>query len=568
MEGRCAPQLAAARAAHPVASQRARVAPARPPRSRRRRRCSRARAPVVCFAAAVFVTHTFAPHCASAPPDAGQRATQSPTSEEAGVLLEMFDAETRAALGWNVSVTMPCDIPQWRGIACSNPHSGASVVSIDLQQANLTGTLSDRISQLTELKQLGLGGNRLHGTVPALELPMLLHINLATNQFTGTLPELCGLPELRTADLSFNNFTGSLPAGVANRTELTRLRVVANNLTGLGPLGSPEVSLPNVTDIDISRNRFTGTLPAELGMLPRLEFFQAQENQLSGVVPAGFGLMMTLQALLLSDNSFVGAPPVFRNAVPAGKLTLLSLSGNPWNCPLPEVNASVWVDRAHTTCLSSSHSPLMLIVFVVVSALYAALLLVLLRRWAERRAKNRQLAASGAAGRVLSGEDWDDNHSDWTGSEWSTHVSTNQTVHKANPPRPDGRQQRQGSHSIPVQRGRQSYGLPSPVAGGLSGSAAGAEWTPRTAADPRMSRGSQAQFPGFPPAVVSRSADPTVSVFGPVAGAMFGEDERALRPSPAAARPRLTSFRAYTQPSSGSVGSPATSPQPGPALPG
>ncbi|KAL7002813.1 hypothetical protein U1Q18_003971 [Sarracenia purpurea var. burkii] len=87
----------------------------------------------------------------------------------------------------------------WTGVTCSDEGKHARVVSLNLTGIGLTGELSGGIDNLTALKSLWLGGNKLSGPLPNMgSLHALETLHLEGNQFEGPIPESLGhLPALR-----------------------------------------------------------------------------------------------------------------------------------------------------------------------------------------------------------------------------------------------------------------------------------------------------------------------------------------------------------------------------------
>ncbi|XP_015944583.1 probable LRR receptor-like serine/threonine-protein kinase PAM74 [Arachis duranensis] len=113
----------------------------------------------------------------------------------------------------------PC-LPQgnsWIGVTCTNEFN-ARVISLNLTNAGLAGSLPASINNLSALNHLWLGGNK----------------------FSGHIPDLGGLKELETLHLEKNNFEGSLPASL---NQLPKLREVysdfqAGNSAGKIPIAT------------------------------------------------------------------------------------------------------------------------------------------------------------------------------------------------------------------------------------------------------------------------------------------------------------------------------------------
>jgi len=196
----------------------------------------------------------------------------------------------------------PCD-NNWFGITC---NAGKTSVTI-----------------------INLGSNNLQGSLPATPawsqiFPDLEKINLVSNKLGGTFPALTGFSHLTGVYLSGNSlfggpgFSGSLP-DVSGLPELTEFYAVANAFTGTLPAMS---NLPKLKIFWAGQNQLTGSVP-DLSGLPALEEFAVSGNQLGGVILGT--LPASLQAFLVYDNQLTGPVP----AAPAGLLAGASkLCGN------------------------------------------------------------------------------------------------------------------------------------------------------------------------------------------------------------------------------------------------
>ncbi|KAI3997717.1 hypothetical protein MKX01_040690 [Papaver californicum] len=112
-------------------------------------------------------------------------------------------------LNWKFSdgAQNPCS---WFGVKCSNDDK---VISLDLKDLSLEGTLAPEIRNLVYMKS----------------------IILWNNSFSGIIPIGIGeLKELKVLDLGFNNFDGPLPSNLGNNLSLVILLVDNNkNLGGI-----------------------------------------------------------------------------------------------------------------------------------------------------------------------------------------------------------------------------------------------------------------------------------------------------------------------------------------------
>ncbi|KAL3843921.1 hypothetical protein ACJIZ3_001324 [Penstemon smallii] len=118
---------------------------------------------------------------------------------------------------WSGDPCLPIE-NSWTGVSCSK-QDPFRIVSLNLTGFRLSGSLPQRISRLTALKQLLLGGNKLSGGIPDLSaLKSLETLHLQNNQLEGSIPDsLAELPNLREVFLQNNNLNGSIPESLANK---------------------------------------------------------------------------------------------------------------------------------------------------------------------------------------------------------------------------------------------------------------------------------------------------------------------------------------------------------------
>jgi Leucine-rich repeat (LRR) protein len=106
-------------------------------------------------------------------------------------------------------------------------------------------------------------------------------------------------PPGNTLDVSGRGLT-SIPNDVFSRTELVRLDLSNNKLTG-----APQAEirhLQNLKELDLSGNELTG-LPAELGQLKQLEVLDVSNNKLTGL-PLELGNLPRLRVFDVSGNVY------------------------------------------------------------------------------------------------------------------------------------------------------------------------------------------------------------------------------------------------------------------------
>ncbi|XP_019184112.1 PREDICTED: probable LRR receptor-like serine/threonine-protein kinase At3g47570 isoform X2 [Ipomoea nil] len=239
----------------------------------------------------------------------------------------------------------------WQGVSCGHRHQ--RVVALRLPEMGLGGTISPHIGNLTFLRVVHLGGNRLYGEIPRQigGLLRLRYLNLSVNTLTGELAalNLSNCLQLRQLQLSKNGLHGKLPTELADLKKLQILSLNTNQLTGgippaFGNLSSLQVlrleynhlegSIPHeithcwgLNMLSLGANNFTGTLSSAFFNMTSLTDFSVTENSLHGTIPSNIGnIMPNLVRFYFGLNKFHGTIPTsFPNA---SKLQYLEVSRN------------------------------------------------------------------------------------------------------------------------------------------------------------------------------------------------------------------------------------------------
>nr|DAD45508.1 TPA_asm: hypothetical protein HUJ06_003738 [Nelumbo nucifera] len=133
---------------------------------------------------------------------------------------------------WDEDSVDPCS---WAMITCSPENL---VVGLGAPSQNLSGTLSGRIGNLTNLRQVLLQNNNISGEIPA---------------------ELGSLAKLQTLDLSNNRFSGNVPESLGQLNGLQYMRLNNNSLSGAFPVSLAKI--PQLAFIDLSFNNLSGPVP-------------------------------------------------------------------------------------------------------------------------------------------------------------------------------------------------------------------------------------------------------------------------------------------------------------------
>lgn len=177
--------------------------------------------------------------------------------------------------GWNGKPRTECG---WFGVTCD--AAGDHVIQLSLGSNNLTGALP-ALSGLPSLSTVSVGSNQLTGLPPDLaSLSALAYFYADQNQITGTLPDLSGLQNLIIFDVAGNQLDGALPS-----------------------------LPPGLQGFFVNLNRFTGSIPSSLEFASALQTYNVQFNRLTGPVPNVVGGLYALQHFLVAGNRLSGTLP-------------------------------------------------------------------------------------------------------------------------------------------------------------------------------------------------------------------------------------------------------------------
>ena len=219
---------------------------------------------------------------------------------------------------------------------------------LDASGNKLRGSLPANLQHMS-VRMLYLGSNMLIGQIPGLPVN-ISYLNLSSNSFSGSLPSKLKAPLLEQLLLANNQITGTIPSSICQLTELRRLELSGNNLTGdvmqcwmesdsnssvsntnsAGQFGSVMVSL------DLSNNDLSGEFPKFLQSAKNLVFLDLSFNRLFGILPKWLlEKMPLLQILRVRSNMFSGRIP--KNLTCLESLVYLDLARNnisgsiPWS---------------------------------------------------------------------------------------------------------------------------------------------------------------------------------------------------------------------------------------------
>ncbi|GMN62459.1 hypothetical protein TIFTF001_031527 [Ficus carica] len=246
-------------------------------------------------------------------------------------LKQSFQTSNTCFDAWQVS--NHSSLCSWPGIQCD--HTNSSVVSIDISNSSISGSLSPAITHLRTLLSITLTDNNFSGDFPNQihSLPRLQFLNMSNNQFSGELDwDFTKLRELAVIDAYNNNFNGSLPLGVTKLPKLKHLNFGGNYFSGTIPRSYG--SMNNLNYLSLSGNDLRGFIPSELGNLTSLQqLYLGYFNDFDGGIPFELGKLIDLFHLDLANCSLVGPiPPELGNL---NKLDTLYLQTNELSGSIP-----------------------------------------------------------------------------------------------------------------------------------------------------------------------------------------------------------------------------------------
>ncbi|KAF8388886.1 hypothetical protein HHK36_025567 [Tetracentron sinense] len=231
------------------------------------------------------------------------------------------------------------NVCSYRGVFCADPQEmstppGLVVAGIDLNHANLQGSLVKELSLLSDMSLLHLNSNRFTGTVPNTfrDLSSLSELDLSNNHFSGPFPSVTlFIPNLKYLDLRFNNFSGPISEDLFNRN-LDAIFLNNNQFEGPIPLnlGNSPASV-----INLANNKFSGNIPLSFGYMgPAIKEVLLLNNQLTGCIPEGVGFLREMEVLDVSFNSLMGQLP---NSISClNEIEVLNLAHNKLSGVLPD----------------------------------------------------------------------------------------------------------------------------------------------------------------------------------------------------------------------------------------
>jgi|GEM_PF-645289 len=203
--------------------------------------------------------------------------------------------------------------------------------TLEIYSSGLTGAIPDEISELTNLNRFILNDNAINRIPASLYGMTQLKTFIAQqNRFSGPIsPEFGRLVNLEYLRLDSNQFTGTVPPELFRLPLVQYLFISDNQLEGQLP---PFAGIPKIYELGIDRNRFVGPIPSDIGTLKDLQYFAASENLLSGQIPPEVASATALREVYLADNELTGDLPDLSNLK---SLRNLVVYGNRLTGPVP-----------------------------------------------------------------------------------------------------------------------------------------------------------------------------------------------------------------------------------------
>lgn len=228
------------------------------------------------------------------------------------------------------------NVCNYTGIFCApsldDPYIN-TVAGIDINHANIAGSLPEELGLLTDIALFHINSNRFYGSLPHSfnHLHLLHELDISNNQFSGTFPEvvLC-IPSLKYLDIRYNNFQGNVPKGLFdlkldalfinnNKFKFSlpenfgkmpaSVVVFANNdIQGCIP-SSVAYMKDTINEIIMTNSRMKGCLPNDIGKLDKVTVFDVSFNEFVGELPESISGMKSLEQLNVAHNKFSGVIP-------------------------------------------------------------------------------------------------------------------------------------------------------------------------------------------------------------------------------------------------------------------
>ncbi|XP_058210562.1 probable LRR receptor-like serine/threonine-protein kinase At3g47570 [Rhododendron vialii] len=228
----------------------------------------------------------------------------------------------------------------------------------------LEGSIPNALGQLKILRELWLGSSQISGTIPPslYNQSLLITLSMPANQLRGNLSPTFGFMfrHLEVLQLFGNQFDGPIPLSISNCSQLVQLEMDDNNFSGKvrNDFGSLKIlyrinlgynnfetkgsdglaflsSLTNCSNLGVvilENGQFGGVLPDSVGNLS-ISYLALGLNQLYGSIPSTIGNLVNIGTLAMNNNQFTG--PIPDSIGYLHKLQRLSISQNSISGKIP-----------------------------------------------------------------------------------------------------------------------------------------------------------------------------------------------------------------------------------------
>ena len=146
-----------------------------------------------------------------------------------------------------------------------------------------TGRLPDNIGNMTELRLLCLGGNRLKGQIPRSisRLNKLYYLDLRNTpgMMHGHLSDLFSISSLTLLSVSGVKLIGEMPPMLP--ANLVSLVLPGNSISGKFPQTIPEIN--KLEALNLANNELTGDIPGQLLRFPDIKMIDLSQNKFSSI---------------------------------------------------------------------------------------------------------------------------------------------------------------------------------------------------------------------------------------------------------------------------------------------
>uniref|UniRef100_A0A0D3EJW0 non-specific serine/threonine protein kinase n=1 Tax=Oryza barthii TaxID=65489 RepID=A0A0D3EJW0_9ORYZ len=247
------------------------------------------------------------------------------------------------------------------GVLPDDIKEGCSFQALDISGNLIEGKLPRSLVACKNLEVFDVGFNQISDAFPCWmsTLPRLQVIALRSNKFFGQVAQSaveknsCEFPAARIIDLASNNFSGPLPQdqwfkklksmmiGYSNTSLVMDHEVprvgrykFSTTITYKGSAVTLTKILRTFVFIDVSENKFHGSIPGTIGELILLHALNMSHNFLTGPIPSQLGHLNQLEALDMSSNELSGVIP--QELASLDFLAILNLSYNKLDGRIPQ----------------------------------------------------------------------------------------------------------------------------------------------------------------------------------------------------------------------------------------